>query len=818
MKIAGILFSLLLSGSVAVAQEITFGEKEHDFGRIRESAGTVYHDFFFMNTGDAPLRIQSVLVSCGCTSSEWPKQEVKPGEKACIRVSYHPQGRREKRFTNVAEVYTNSKNFGTHSGVHNLYISGEVVRETGVSTPAYQLRPGKPMPGKTSQEDVFSAILERMQDEQLGHMDAGRIDSLAGREVATLLRGGKWADVDYACYFRTNWQPVTHLRRVLTMSRSYVHPDSRYCGNDTLFAAIRDALAFWVKASPKCHNWWFNQIAVPQHLGDILVLLDRGKEALPGELKESLFAMMAWPDPRKWTGANKLDIALHHLQRGCLLKNDSIVRVSAEQIFYPVRITRAEGIQPDLSYHQHGSQLYIGAYGTVFAEGITRVAAWLEGTDYALKGERLELFTDFIRRTYLNVFRGGYIDFSVMGRGVSRENALEGLSTVGMLKKLESLDAAHAAEYADAAVRFSQPGHSGYQRKETNTIYWRSDYVVNSRENFDFSVRTASVRTRKTESGNGENLCGGFLSDGATCIRRTGDEYYNIFPVWDWNKIPGVTAPEISTAIATNWGEMGKAVFSGGVSDGREGVMAYAMEDYGMTARKAWFFFGKEVVCLGAGITSHHANRITTCLNQCLLRGKVVTSKGQFGAGDKAEDRKKLNWVLHDSVLYYFPARADVMLYAGKQGGSWNTINYNYSSERIERDVFKLWIDHGQYAANGEYTYVVVPGVGRAEEYSGENIAVVENTAKRQVVFQRGEDVLQAVFYEAGSLKYGDWELRVEYPCAVMVKGYGTLKPEVLIADPTQQKKEIRWQLLRKGIGLEEKANVMLVMYGDVEE
>lgn len=798
MKISGILFLLLLLVRFATAQEITFGETEHDFGRIREADGTVFHDFYFMNTGDAPLRIQSVLTSCGCTSSEWPREPVKPGEKARIRVSYHPKGRNEKRFANIAEVYTNSKNFGTHSGVHNLSVSGEVVHEKRVIQPAYILKTMDMKPGKRNAESSgFSMILKRMQEDLTTATDIRGNDSLVVEMAAALKRGGMWPDIDYLCYFRTNWEPVQHLGRVLSMSRSYTNPGSKFYGNDTLFTAICDALSFWKQASPKCHNWWFNQISAPQHLGNILVLLESGEKSLPDEIKTALFGMMAWPDPRKWTGANKLDIAQHHLQRGCLLQNDSIVRVAAQQIFYPVRITTAEGIQPDLSYHQHDNQLYIGSYGTVFAEGITRTASWLQGTAYALEGKQLELFSDFIRKTYLNVFRGPYIDFSVVGRGISRENALNGKSTIAMLKKLQKLDAEHAGEYADVLVRFSEPGQSGYKRAERNCIYWRSDYALHNSGNFDFSVRTASVRTRKTESGNGENLYGGFLADGATCIRVNGNEYYNIFPVWDWNKIPGVTAPEISTAIATNWGEMGKSVFSGGVSDGKYGTMAFMMNDYGVEARKSWFFFEKEVVCLGAGITSVNTSPVTTCLNQCLLDGGVTTSAGRVSAreADGAGKATDVKWVMHDSVLYFFPEKTKVRLYVGNQSGKWSKINYNYSAEPVEKAVFKLWIEHGRNAGNDRYAYIVVPGVTNARNYNGRDIKIEINSAGIQAVYQQKDDVLQVVFYNAGTFRNKKIELTVDHPCVAIVKGVNSKSPEVLIADPSQKEKEIVWDL-----------------------
>ncbi|WP_373846401.1 DUF1573 domain-containing protein, partial [Bacteroides heparinolyticus] len=45
----------------ARAQEMTFAETEHDFGRIDEQEGDAYHDFRFVNTGSGPLVIKQVI-------------------------------------------------------------------------------------------------------------------------------------------------------------------------------------------------------------------------------------------------------------------------------------------------------------------------------------------------------------------------------------------------------------------------------------------------------------------------------------------------------------------------------------------------------------------------------------------------------------------------------------------------------------------------------------------------------------------------------------------------------------------------------------
>lgn len=67
---------------------------------------------------------------------------------------------------------------------------------------------------------------------------------------------------------------------------------------------------------------------------------------------------------------------------------------------YSIRTNCREGIQEDLSYHQHGPQLYIGGYGTVFVDNIVRIGHILNGTKYAMNPEKLNLFSNFIRNTY----------------------------------------------------------------------------------------------------------------------------------------------------------------------------------------------------------------------------------------------------------------------------------------------------------------------------------------------------------------------------------------------------------------------------------
>jgi hypothetical protein len=72
----------------ANAQKLEFDELVHDFGTIKEEMGSVTHAFKFTNTGDKPLVITKVQPSCGCTTSGWTKEPVKPGETGEVLATY----------------------------------------------------------------------------------------------------------------------------------------------------------------------------------------------------------------------------------------------------------------------------------------------------------------------------------------------------------------------------------------------------------------------------------------------------------------------------------------------------------------------------------------------------------------------------------------------------------------------------------------------------------------------------------------------------------------------------------------------------------
>ncbi|HEY5590721.1 MAG TPA: DUF1573 domain-containing protein [Paludibacter sp.] len=108
MKKYSILIVCLVLSMAAMSQKpvISFQDKVHDFGKIYEKDGSVTYVFDFTNKGNAPLVVNRVQASCGCTTPTWTKVPVEAGKKGAITVTYNTANR-PGAFTKTITVYSN---------------------------------------------------------------------------------------------------------------------------------------------------------------------------------------------------------------------------------------------------------------------------------------------------------------------------------------------------------------------------------------------------------------------------------------------------------------------------------------------------------------------------------------------------------------------------------------------------------------------------------------------------------------------------------------------------------------------------------------
>ena len=83
---------LLVATTTLFAQEkkvgvLQFEEETINYGIIAQNSDGA-RSFTFTNTGDAPVVIEQVKGSCGCTVATKPSEPILPGETATIAVKY----------------------------------------------------------------------------------------------------------------------------------------------------------------------------------------------------------------------------------------------------------------------------------------------------------------------------------------------------------------------------------------------------------------------------------------------------------------------------------------------------------------------------------------------------------------------------------------------------------------------------------------------------------------------------------------------------------------------------------------------------------
>ncbi|GAB6012632.1 DUF1573 domain-containing protein [Viscerimonas tarda] len=93
----------------------------HDFGRIAEEIGQAVCTFEIVNTGTAPLIVNKVGTSCGCTAPLYSKEPILPGQKGEIKLSYNTTSK-VGAFEKTATVFTN-----VADTTYRLVIKGEVL-------------------------------------------------------------------------------------------------------------------------------------------------------------------------------------------------------------------------------------------------------------------------------------------------------------------------------------------------------------------------------------------------------------------------------------------------------------------------------------------------------------------------------------------------------------------------------------------------------------------------------------------------------------------------------------------------------------------
>jgi len=618
---------------------------------------------------------------------------------------------------------------------------------------------------------------------------------------------GSWPDVDYENTSRSNWAASKHLSHVLTLTQTYAAgKNSRSARSDkALQKAIYSGLDYWYAKDYKNSNWWWNVIGAPGRLARILLLLD---DDLDDSRRESGVAILMRAK-LGMTGANLVDVANITVMRGVIEKNPAVIAEAIDRIAGEIYISTGEGIQPDFSFHQHGAILYNHGYGAVFMGNCSQLATVVVGTKLEFEPEKIMLLSSLVLDGTRWMLRGATKDYGATGRGITRRSGNNDSAGYlrGVVTNMLKIPTGRETEFSELLAVLNARGKVNFP-DPVNKHFWRGDFMTHNRPHFYASARMHSNRLFSNDPLiNHEGYYTHHLSDGCTYIMKTGREYHDIFPVWDWKRIPGTTV-ELKDLPPGEVKRAGTTSFVGGVSDGRYGLASFDFSRGDLAAKKSWFYFDEEIVCLGAGIHCTSENPVVTTLNQCWLNGDVVVSDGNqiqlIGKGGHTLESS--SWVAHDGIIYYFPESADAELYNDVRKGDWWHINHSHSKDEIAKDVFSLTIQHGRNPVNDRYDYIVsIPETvfdpaSLSTTYSGQ-LEIVANTEHIQAVHHKGLRLSGAVFYEGGSIQISKTlKIGVDRHCLVMLREDGDYV-EVSVSNPENEQCTVEVTVGRKAAG-----------------
>jgi chondroitin AC lyase len=639
--------------------------------------------------------------------------------------------------------------------------------------------------------------IEILRKRVIAEMLEPKVDEAKVMQLINTIRpDGTWAGIDYVDVSNTGFQHARHLANMVEMSRAFKKKGSKLKGDAKLKKAIYLALGYWLAHDFICQNWWHNQIGTPNALITVLLVMDTDltkeqvSKALPMIGRANLTASGARPS------GDRIKIA-GILAKTLLFTRDEVqfnevIRVIEGEI----KFSTERGMQYDYSFHHRVDRVNNTlSYGLGYADAFAEWAAFVSGTKYQFSVKPLQQLVDY----YLDgickmMIYGKYENPGAQNRDITRADAQRAFGTASLERLLKATD--YRKNEMEEIIRIRRGEAS--PKLSHSTFFWQSEHFTFQRPDFFTSVRMYSNRDYNMEwPYNGEGLMNHHRGDGTNYISRTGFEYDELSPVCDWQKIPGTTV--VQKPILPSENEIqkkGLTEFVGAVTDGKYGAVAFDFKSPHdpLEAKKAWFFFDHEYVCLGAGINSESKLPVATTLNQCLLKGEVVVMNASQSETLKNGEHQfdQVKWVFHDGTGYLFPLTSKVVVSNQAQTGSWFIANHQSDTpkEEVKKDVFKLWIDHGTQPADASYQYMVVPSTTRKEmeSQSDRPITVLANTTAVQAVVNRELNISELVFYSSGNIQVSpELIIGIDSPGLVMVQTDGSNLKSITVADPSRK-------------------------------
>ena len=642
--------------------------------------------------------------------------------------------------------------------------------------------------------------------------------------------------------------------------------------------------------SPKAYDWWHWYVGGVEPFLDVLLLLE---EFIPMEKMETYLRCFKYVLTIHRVGFRH-PFAMSRIKvctrAGLLLEDAEMIYDEYRDYDLLLTLTKnGEGARTDYVEWTHGYP-YNMMYGFNNLSRLTYIGAMLGATPLEFTSPRQYRLFNMAKYMFeAACYQGrGFMGFN--GRGISGSEMSSGVAIANGFLPMIGLFGDDEDNYIKKTIKryCKNPSFKAALKSSCSLYYlaklmeilnddsissendfdlthawYTGDRVAQHRNDYAFMLCMTSCRHPSYESIDEANRYGWYTCDGSLYLYTNAD--YNSFDGVHFianeriaYRIPGTTVDEqVRKPWAFRAGWHPSISFSGCMQiDRKYAVGAFHYESYhyeghenddktdngyggglvfhenDLVAKKSYFFFDGECVCLGAGINSTMNSPVNTTVDH---RRLVKDGDGAFGLEDitfdgilmpKCEFSEKKSGASYASLegvaSYVFFGEQDVYLNKYSVKGEMKVDDMYFRADPTDvkykdagKPFFELGIAHGANPTDASYAYAVLPYMASeaAKKYvENPKIEIISNTKDVQAVRKPGANLTFYVFHTAGACE----EIEVSEPCIVAVKNTGD-KYSVTVCDPTQILTECRVKI-NKSLDLLDGARQISATCGDATE
>ena len=608
--------------------------------------------------------------------------------------------------------------------------------------------------------------------------------------------------------------------------------------------------------SARIFNWYYWYVSAPDYLCDIFFCLE---DSFALEEKRRYLACFEWCSTfmrhwfardaalsRIWTGT-KVGIACEDpdWMYGEYVDFDMLLGLGETE----------EGPRVDYVQWTHGMP-YNNAYGVLNLDRVLYVASTLAGTPVEFLNPKQYNQFALIKYMFEAAMHKGQAFVMFCGRSTVLVESRTGGTILGHAMQMYGMFGEDEDRYIGSLVKRSSANPATLSAmKSTVSIegavildsvlsddsvavgeyeyahaWFTGDRAAQHRNNYAIGIAMSSKREQPWECINSANKTGWHTGDGATYLYTDYDRNQfdtDNFIVKNINlayRVPGTTEDSrerVARSIASRYSYRSANSYAGSMQIEDKYILAamdfrsYSYEgpdekpddsDYGgsppphkndLRARKAWFCFDDEIVCLGAGINSTMSSPVHTTVEHKRIvtdeLGIYVDGEGRMPAKAFEKRDTGAKWVLMDGHAGY----------AFAWGGEVYAQRYTSDSANGQ-DFFELGLEHGKNPVDATYAYAIIPYASqkKLDTYAkNPDVSIISNTNAVQAVEERTLGIKCYAFYEAAELN----GLAVDAPCLITVTA-----DTVCVSDPTRELDRLTVTLERE-LNVREKASNMNV-------